>query len=69
MEQKQTRKIVKCPICPKPSSTEDFPFCSNRCRQVDLHRWFSGAYVIPGEDHGYVRDDDAALRPSEEAED
>ncbi len=25
-----------------------FPFCSSRCRQVDLGRWLGGAYVIPG---------------------
>jgi endogenous inhibitor of DNA gyrase (YacG/DUF329 family) len=23
------------------------PFCSARCRDVDLHRWLSGSYVIP----------------------
>ena len=25
------------------------PFCSARCRDVDLNRWLSGAYVIPGD--------------------
>jgi endogenous inhibitor of DNA gyrase (YacG/DUF329 family) len=29
--------------------TPDFPFCSERCRLVDLHKWLSGAYVVPGE--------------------
>ncbi len=24
----------------------EFPFCSERCRSVDLGRWASGAYVI-----------------------
>jgi endogenous inhibitor of DNA gyrase (YacG/DUF329 family) len=24
------------------------PFCSKRCADVDLNRWFSGAYVVPG---------------------
>jgi hypothetical protein len=30
----------------------DFPFCSKRCRLLDLGHWASGAYVIPssGED-------------------
>jgi uncharacterized protein len=28
---------------------KDFPFCSERCRLVDLHKWLSGAYVVPGE--------------------
>ena len=24
------------------------PFCSDRCRDVDLNRWLSGSYVVPG---------------------
>ena len=37
-----------CPICKKPvSSTDaDFPFCSDRCRTIDLGKWASGDYVI-----------------------
>jgi endogenous inhibitor of DNA gyrase (YacG/DUF329 family) len=38
----------KCPICGKPTAAEHRPFCSARCRQVDLGRWLSGDYVIPG---------------------
>lgn len=37
-----------CPICGKPATPENRPFCSDRCRQVDLGRWLSGSYVIPG---------------------
>jgi uncharacterized protein len=37
----------KCPICRKPSETAFRPFCSQRCADVDLHRWFSEAYAIP----------------------
>jgi len=29
------------------SASEDVPFCSERCRTIDLGRWASGAYVIP----------------------
>jgi uncharacterized protein len=36
-----------CPECGKPSSREFFPFCSARCKDVDLNRWLSGAYAIP----------------------
>ena len=25
---------------------EDFPFCSDRCRKIDLGKWASGAYKI-----------------------
>ena len=41
------RKAVPCPICSRPSAREHYPFCSNRCRDVDLNRWLSGAYAIP----------------------
>jgi endogenous inhibitor of DNA gyrase (YacG/DUF329 family) len=27
------------------------PFCSPRCRDVDLNRWLSGRYVIPGQEN------------------
>ncbi len=37
-----------CPICKKPVeiSGEDFPFCSDRCRTIDLGKWASGDYKI-----------------------
>jgi endogenous inhibitor of DNA gyrase (YacG/DUF329 family) len=38
-----------CPICKKPSVREFHPFDSARCKDIDLNRWLSGAYVIPGE--------------------
>jgi hypothetical protein len=41
-------KGKRCPICGKPASPEWLPFCSPRCRDVDLNRWLSGSYVIPG---------------------
>lgn len=36
-----------CPTCGKPAAERFRPFCSARCKDVDLHRWFSGAYAIP----------------------
>ena len=38
----------KCPICGKPAVEASQPFCSERCRDVDLNRWLSGSYVVPG---------------------
>lgn len=38
----------RCPECGKPSDRASFPFCSPRCKAVDLNRWLSGSYVIPG---------------------
>ena len=43
------RKLkLKCPICKKAVTSKDaeFPFCSDRCRLIDLGKWASGAYVI-----------------------
>ena len=34
----------------KPASGPALPFCSPRCRDVDLNRWLKGSYVIPGKD-------------------
>ena len=38
----------RCPICRKPTDTAYRPFCSARCRDVDLSRWLRGGYAIPG---------------------
>jgi endogenous inhibitor of DNA gyrase (YacG/DUF329 family) len=41
-----------CPHCGKPSEWEGNPhrpFCSERCKLIDLGRWASGKYRIPGE--------------------
>jgi endogenous inhibitor of DNA gyrase (YacG/DUF329 family) len=40
-------KAKRCPICGKPSAEASKPFCSERCRDVDLNRWLSGSYAIP----------------------
>ena len=45
MSNDKTRKT--CPICGKPTDERIKPFCSKRCADVDLHRWFSGRYAIP----------------------
>jgi len=39
---------MNCPICRKEVSREnpDFPFCSERCRIIDLGNWASGKYVV-----------------------
>jgi len=47
MPRKKT-KTLRCPTCRKlvlPSDA-DFPFCSDRCRVIDLGKWASGGYVI-----------------------
>jgi uncharacterized protein len=37
-----------CPICRKPRSAVHAPFCSTRCKDRDLVRWFSDGYAVPG---------------------
>jgi len=45
----------RCPICSKSfaiASLDDlpsFPFCSDRCRLIDLGRWIDGTYAIPAD--------------------
>ena len=42
---------MACPICQKDVAQDaPKPFCSKRCADVDLHRWFSGSYMVPGRD-------------------
>ncbi|MCC5976517.1 MAG: DNA gyrase inhibitor YacG [Salinarimonas sp.] len=36
-----------CPICAKMSVERYRPFCSKRCADVDLQRWFTGSYAVP----------------------
>lgn len=38
---------MKCPICKKETVKDFRPFCSKRCADVDLGRWFSGSYAVP----------------------
>ncbi|RMH61454.1 MAG: DNA gyrase inhibitor YacG [Zetaproteobacteria bacterium] len=37
-----------CPLCGQPvkREAEDFPFCSSRCRLIDLGHWVAGDYVL-----------------------
>ena len=39
---------MKCPICQKEVAFSDpeMPFCSERCRLIDLGNWASEKYVI-----------------------
>ena len=42
--------MMTCPICKKKVAPGDpeFPFCSERCRIIDLGNWATDKYVIPG---------------------
>lgn len=42
--------MAACPVCGAPVVAQYRPFCSKRCADVDLNRWLTGGYVVPGED-------------------
>jgi len=47
-----TKKKIICPICKKTIVQDDNPFrpfCSDRCRMIDLGKWVSEDYRIAGE--------------------
>ncbi|HQO26762.1 MAG TPA: DNA gyrase inhibitor YacG [Acidobacteriota bacterium] len=59
-------RTVHCPVCRRPVSWEDTPyrpFCSERCRLMDLGRWADGAYRVAGESAG---PESAAPNPASE---
>ncbi|MDR3748912.1 MAG: DNA gyrase inhibitor YacG [Acidobacteriota bacterium] len=41
-------RSLRCPICRKIvlAGEPEYPFCSERCRTIDLGKWASGGYVI-----------------------
>jgi endogenous inhibitor of DNA gyrase (YacG/DUF329 family) len=44
---------VKCPVCKKKTTWEENPFkpfCSERCKLIDLGRWASEEYKVPDKD-------------------
>ncbi|MGQ9605247.1 MAG: DNA gyrase inhibitor YacG [Thermogutta sp.] len=45
----EVRKF-RCPICGKqfsPPQSSALPFCSERCRTIDLYRWLKEEYTLP----------------------
>ena len=54
-------RMVKCPICKKKAAWEGNPhrpFCSDRCRQIDLGSWADGTYQLPGEKTNIIEEQD-----------
>ncbi|MGE0045925.1 MAG: DNA gyrase inhibitor YacG [Hyphomonadaceae bacterium] len=52
-------KAPLCPICEaNPPDPKYRPFCSKRCADVDLGRWFSGRYVVPAAESDPSSDED-----------
>jgi len=53
---------MQCPICGKPveMTSPEMPFCSERCRLLDLGNWASEKYVISSPLESNTNDDDEA---------
>jgi uncharacterized protein len=62
----KSQSLAKCPICRKPAVDAFRPFCSKRCADVDLNRWFTGAYVVAGKEE---EDEDGSGRQAPAAKD
>jgi endogenous inhibitor of DNA gyrase (YacG/DUF329 family) len=66
----ETPSFGACPICGKPAVPETRPFCSKRCKDVDLHRWFSGSYSTPvledDDEDGMMGEGGPPLAPKDE---
>lgn len=41
-------KTDTCPVCGKPATAKEAPFCSRGCRDRDLLQWLGEGYRIPG---------------------
>ncbi|MGP2492530.1 DNA gyrase inhibitor YacG [Mesorhizobium sp. PUT5] len=54
-----------CPECGRPSARETFPFCSARCKALDLNRWLKGAYAIPVRDEEEEDEKPSPDRPAD----
>jgi uncharacterized protein len=60
---KQPMKKVRCPICDKkmdgqgPKEWPDWPFCSPRCKLIDLGRWLGEEYRAQGPSSGPQTED------------
>jgi len=66
-----------CPICRRPFDLELSPappFCSDRCRTIDIGRWLTESYSVPHEpdddpdDGGEVEPSDGSADPDEAAD-
>jgi len=62
-ERAERAPAKRCPICRKPARDQFRPFCSKRCTDVDLHRWLSGRYAVPGSE---AEEEDGAPKPAPE---
>ncbi len=62
---------VRCPICdrpmpgPGPKEWPEWPFCSARCRLIDLGRWLGERYRLPSRPEEVPDPDDDSPKPAD----
>jgi hypothetical protein len=56
----------KCPNCGKQTIPDYRPFCSARCKTIDLGKWVTGSYRIPTDEVPEEGDLEALLRDRED---
>jgi endogenous inhibitor of DNA gyrase (YacG/DUF329 family) len=56
--------MAPCPICGRPAASRPdnrlSPFCTARCKQIDLGKWLSEDYRVPVEDDPATLDEPAS---------
>ena len=60
--------VLRCPVCDRPLDPQKSsarPFCSERCKQIDLGRWLDERYGLPYE-RPYDAEEVEELPPEEE---
>jgi endogenous inhibitor of DNA gyrase (YacG/DUF329 family) len=66
---------MRCPICKTPVADEGvarpltYPFCSDRCKLIDLGRWLDGKYQIPVAEEDLDESDAPPTFPSDDSDD
>jgi endogenous inhibitor of DNA gyrase (YacG/DUF329 family) len=57
-EPRGSETTPRCPICGRPRVRQYRPFCSARCRDIDLGRWFKEVYTVPVVEPGFDEDEE-----------
>jgi endogenous inhibitor of DNA gyrase (YacG/DUF329 family) len=63
-ETRNTKTTRRCPICKAETVRAYQPFCSQRCADIDLGKWFTNAYAVRS-----APDDDEAANPIKSGDD
>ena len=45
---------MKCPLCQKKTNINYKPFCSKRCADIDLNRWFTQSYTVQSTEKSFI---------------